>query len=149
MSKLVFVFFCKFVNFGRNGFNESTPAVAHLHRARGVPQRPARLRDHARRRRSNKSAPIQGDQIGPTFAYWAIVYCGQFFELLFTTVPKSYALILGKKWVGKHFRRYFRKLIWSPCPHFILGRTLKQNSDKTQRTLSQPGDLECLPSLLA
>jgi hypothetical protein len=29
---------------------------------------------------------------------------------------KSYALILTKKWVGLLFGRFFRKLVWSPCP---------------------------------
>jgi hypothetical protein len=32
----------------------------------------------------------------------------------FFTVRKSYWSILAKKWVGLHFGRLFRKLIWSP-----------------------------------
>jgi hypothetical protein len=61
---------------------------------------------------TDKVARCQSDQIGRIFAYWAIVYIGQFFKL-----PKYVALILGhffhgkkccinfgKKWVGLHFR---------------------------------------------
>jgi hypothetical protein len=34
----------------------------------------------------------------------------------------DYVLILAKKWVGLHFRRFFHKLIWSPCLQTVVPR---------------------------
>jgi hypothetical protein len=38
------------------------------------------------------------------------------FWLLFPYV--SFSIHFDKKWVGLHFGRFFRKLIWSPCQGF-------------------------------
>jgi hypothetical protein len=70
------------------------------------------------------SACSQGDQVGPLFTYWVIIYFGQFFKLqneltflgIFYT-GESYVLILTKKWVGLEFGWFFHKLIWSPWLH--------------------------------
>jgi hypothetical protein len=57
---------------------------------------------------------FQGDQIGRIFAYWAVVYVGQFSENYRSSVNSyttfsRYTLCInfGKKWVGLHFGRFF------------------------------------------
>jgi hypothetical protein len=70
-------------------------------------------------------AATQGDQIGRIFAFWAIVFSGQFFEnkrsspKLWATIfrSKNYVLILPNNGLGDIFGRCFHKLIWSPCRH--------------------------------
>jgi hypothetical protein len=63
----------------------------------------------------------QGDQIGPIFAHWAIVFSGRFLKITNEKSPgllffdwTSYVLFLTKRRVGLNFGRFFRKLIWSP-----------------------------------
>jgi hypothetical protein len=66
----------------------------------------------------------QGDQIGRIFAFGPFLrYFGQFFEkyrsgpnFRATFFPqKKIRINSDKKSVGLHFRRFFRKLIWSLC----------------------------------
>jgi hypothetical protein len=72
----------------------------------------------------------QGDQIGQIFAYWAIVYFGQFFEndiispnfwaTLFN--GKSYVVIFTKNSLGYIFGRFFT----SSSGHSALDRFFVQ-----------------------
>jgi hypothetical protein len=56
----------------------------------------------------------QDYQIGRIFVYWAIVFFGQFIEILGYFFPQYQLCInFDKKMVGLHFGRLFHKLVWS------------------------------------
>jgi hypothetical protein len=76
------------------------------------------LRPIGRREKSDSQRKDQGDQIGRIFAYWVIVFFGQFF--LITAVlgyffPQLRFEIFWQKWA------IFLKLIWSPWKRFKQG----------------------------
>jgi hypothetical protein len=66
----------------------------------------------------------QCDRIGRIFAHWAIGYFVQFsgncksspYIFWGYSFPQlRFDIKFGKKWIGLHFGRIFRKLPWSPC----------------------------------
>jgi hypothetical protein len=69
----------------------------------------------------------QGDQIGRIFAYWAVVFIGQFFTII--KVAKICGLLfpvvqfIVKNELGYILGDFFPELVWSPCrrTHFLSG----------------------------
>jgi hypothetical protein len=57
-------------------------------------------------------------------------YLGYFFPWI------SFSIHFDKKWVGLHFGRFFRKLIWSPCFQFAFAHLHRQtHSSNTSQFL--------------
>jgi hypothetical protein len=87
----------------------------------------------------------QGDQIGPLFTHWAIVYFWAVFWKILEVAQNVWAnffqgkcISFNKKRAGLHLGDFFRKLIWSPWSLTIKWRSLKSMQWR-HRHVTRPG----------